>query len=73
MAAMAASNTSVIAGFCVRIYLMYTIDSQATALGHLSSLTTLVFRALRSNLFQCLSDGIPINNFGIAAVTTQRL
>jgi hypothetical protein len=37
-------------------------NSQATALGNLSSLTALVFRAPRrtGNLFWCLSDGIPV-------------
>ncbi len=54
---------------------MYTFNSQATALGHVSSLTALVFRAMRAsrhNLFWCLPYGIPVIDFGIAAVTTQR-
>ncbi len=71
---MADSNASVIARFSAHMYLKFTCNSQATALGHFSFLTALIFRTPSSNLFWSLFDGIPrfpTIDFGIAAVTNQ--
>jgi hypothetical protein len=70
---MAASHASVIARCSARKYRKFTFNSQARALGHLSSLTALIFRAQRSDLICCLSHGIPVIELGIATVTAQHV
>jgi hypothetical protein len=70
---MAASYASVIA-LCVQIkYRKFTLNIPALAVGHLASLTALIVSVPRSNLIWCLSCGILVIAFGIAAVTAQRL
>ncbi len=70
---MAASYASVIALHAQIKYSKFTFNARAPALGHLASLTVLMFRAPRCNLIWCLSYGIPVIAFGIADVTAQRL
>ncbi len=70
---MAARYASVIARCCARKYWKFTVNAQTTALDLCASLTTLKFHAPRCYLIWCLSNGIPVIAFGIAAVTAQLL